>query len=333
MKLYINGIGIVFSGGCGVKALERSLERGLIRPSSFSLPQRGIQNKKVLRVDPDFISGSVYEKKLRRAHGINRMALIAAEEALKEARLPLTGDEETGVLLATGLGSHNATFSYKDSLLSYGEKEPSPNQFSHSVHNSSMSYLAQNLNLHGPALTVSNFCFSFENALLLAGSWISQKICPRVLVGVSDEFGEVLGYVLNELKVWSEDFIPGEGSVFFLLSGEKDNAYCSLESLFSSSFKSEGALLYSGINPGVFPSEFEERLFKTYGNYFGWTMTQNAFLTALGALMLKKKKKYPEACEQEGQGKPQIFNDGEISICTSHLDASFSYIRLQSISI
>lgn len=328
MTLYIQGIGIVFSGGCGIKALESTLEKGLIRPSSFSLPQRGIDNKKVLRVDPSLLLGYGHEKKLRRAHPINCMALIAAEEALKEANLPLTGDTDTGVLLATGLGSHKATFEYQDSLLTYGEKEASPTQFSHSVHNSSMSYLTQHLNLHGPALTISNFCHSFENALLLAYAWIFQGACSKVLLGVSEEFGDVLGYILNGLQIGEKDFIPGEGAVFFLLSADKGNACCALDPFVSSPLSLKDSVLYAGINPGVFPSEIKGEFLTTYGKYFGWMMTQNAFMTALGALMLEKQKKYPLPCEQENADGPKSFNQKQLLIGTSHLDESFSFIRL-----
>jgi len=176
--------------------------------------------------------------KARRADRFSRMAVLAAWDAIHDSGLlENIADETLGIIVATAFGPHESTFRFLDNLLDYGEPGVSPTIFSHSVHNAAASYIASALDKKGPILTIADFCFPFHNALIIAKSWLNQKRCKYVLVGMIDEISQVMRYICSQKlnlagdgKIKPLDFsrnpvaVPGEGSVFFLLGNEK--GYC-----------------------------------------------------------------------------------------------------------
>lgn len=320
----IAGIGVVFARGRGVAALEQALQQGWVPPTEVEV--RGLP---VYAVAPETLSDKLVLSKARRADRFARMAVLAASDAMQDSGLAGCLDKQRmGVILATALGPHVTTFGFLDGILDFGDAAVSPTAFSHSVHNAAASYVAMTLDIRGPTLTVTHFHFAFQQAVLLAQTWLQAKRCDAVLVGVAEELGAVLQYVCGRMLKPAADgrikpfafsqapeIVPGEGSVFFLLTRESagsvyariatvgpDAPACSSTGglqLLDTFGMTQSETAYQGVAA-------EGALTAGYAPLFGSSMTGSAFHAAVGALMLKRQMCY--AC-------PVQDNPHGITIC------------------
>lgn len=107
--------------------------------------------------------------KLRRADDFIRLAVVSAFHVLGECkgREAESGGEnglsECGIVLATGFGTMQTNFDVLEQVVS--GQQPSPTLFSHSVFNSGAGYLSSIFSICGPAVTLTDFTFSFYRAL------------------------------------------------------------------------------------------------------------------------------------------------------------------------
>jgi len=223
--MYINGIGIVFNRGRGVAALENALEDGWQPPALE-------EGRPVYRVAAETLKDKITSGALRRADRFTKMAVLAAHDAMTDSGLDQSIDKaDLGIIGSTYFGPHVTTFHFLDEILDYGHKGVSAIAFSHSVHNSAVSYVALSLECRGPTLTLTDFSFPFQSALLTAKMWLSQERCDHVLAGYVEECGKVMEYACSQKlnlavdgKIKSLDFsagpvaVPGETAIFFLLS-------------------------------------------------------------------------------------------------------------------
>ncbi len=228
----LQGIGIVFSGGRGLAALDRSLTGAWTPPVPLAIPERD-SAVPAYAIPADALADKTALKAMRRADRFGKIATLAAWDAWHDAGLAdldETARARTGIVLGSALGPHVTTFRFLDDILAYGDTEVSPTAFSHSVHNAAVSYVATRLGIRGPALTVTDFHFSLPYALLQARIWLSNGRCDRVLVGTTDELGTVMGYIArHKMRIPTDGHIrpeafssqpaavPGEAGVFFLV--------------------------------------------------------------------------------------------------------------------
>jgi 3-oxoacyl-[acyl-carrier-protein] synthase II len=316
------GIGIIFSGGRGIGRYEDTLKQGWQRPGECDIPR--IQKRlPVFAVNDGDIADKVLLKKMRRADKFSKMAVVAASDAFHDSGVE-NSKNRTGIILATAFGAHQTTFDFLDNIIDYGETQVSPTIFSNSVHNAAVSYIASALDITGPTLTVTRFSFPFQSALQLAQLWLLDGRCDSVLVGVADQCGEVMRYIYDRKlgtapdgKVRPFHFspssppVPGEGSVFFLVSAKKpENAYCKIDGidfsvepgqeetsdidLIDSDGTLEGAAYLKAFSPGTPVA--------AYSPLFGSIMTGSAFHCAAGALMLKKQTRYANPVPENPHG-------------------------------
>ncbi len=226
----IHGIGLVFSGGRGLDALARALHRGWVPPSFPPTPGRSA-SLPAYRVPPDALDDPPTATRVRRADRFCRLATIAAVDAFRPAESLIVDRSRVGLVLATAFGPHATTFRFLDDILDYGDRNPSPTAFSHSVHNAAASYVALLLGLRGPTVTVTHFHFAVHEALRIAHAWLKQRRCDWVLVNATDECSPVMEDLFVRLLPLARDgrirpfafdrrpeSVPGEGSVCFLLS-------------------------------------------------------------------------------------------------------------------
>ncbi len=177
------------------------------------------------RADVSEVSEYVKKSRLRRVDHYSRMALLAAGRALEDAcdafSCPVS-KERTGVIVATGYGALDSTFSFLDSYIERGDKLAFPTHFSNSVHNAAAAHVSICYGITGPSLTVTQFDMSFFSALLTAGSWIETGKTDAVLVGTSDAWSDVMGYCMHgfSLMLDKRPYSFGEGSAFFLVTGD-----------------------------------------------------------------------------------------------------------------
>ncbi len=324
----ILGIGIVFTGGCGIDAYENALIKGFNAEDN---------NLFVYSVDLDRIKDKNLWKKLRRADKFSKMAVLAAADAATNSAVLHMDKKRLGIIVSSAFGPQVTTFDFLDGLLDYGEVNVSPTVFSNSVHNAASSYIAGVLGVHGPCLTITQFYFSFQTALQMAGVWLDEERCDYCLVGAVDQYGEVLGYIQNHKLSLAEDGrikpfnfkptyqIPAEGSVFFLVSKNKtDNTFCKIESIcFNKNnldnnvdvdlniIDADGAMAdesayLSAISPKI-PTA-------AYAPLFGSMMIGSAFNCTAGALMLKNQAYYKNPVTDNPHGINLLQDQGSSSI-------------------
>jgi 3-oxoacyl-[acyl-carrier-protein] synthase II len=298
--MYIAGMGIVFNRGRGLINLEKALTEGWVMPSPvYRVPAEAIIDKQAL-------------KEARRADNFSKMATLAAYDALTDSGIPEQSKQRLGIILATAFGPHLTTFGFLDDILTYGDAGVSPTLFSHSVHNAAASYIALNLQTRGPTLTMTQFANSFQQALVLAESWLKEKRCEYILVGSVDQVGKVMEYICSQKLRLSSDgkikpfnflknpeCVPGEGSAFFLVTDNlKYNKYCEITALPQSAQKND-VDLYILDSDGMCKDETIYRQLakiKTplaaYAPIFGSMLTLSSFSCMTAALMLKNQKLY-----------------------------------------
>ena len=234
-RVNVAGIGVVFARGRGIGSLEEALRTGWVAPSRKPVASSPEKMIPVYSVEEKTITDKAVLKKMRRADRFSKMAVLAAWDAVKDGGIEIDeGGASLGIILATAFGPQVTAFRFLDEIIDHGDASVSPTLFSHSVHNAAASYVASALGNHGPTLTVTQFGWSFHQALILARAWIHEGRCENVLVGSVEECGTVMEYICSKKLEIAEDgrirpfefspspsAVPGEGSVFLLLTGEQ----------------------------------------------------------------------------------------------------------------
>jgi 3-oxoacyl-[acyl-carrier-protein] synthase II len=238
LTIAIHGIGVVGGFGAGIGELEEALAAKRTVFSNAPLPGH---EKKICLAQTDQLEEFVPKKALRRIDHFSQMAILAAFLAVKNAKTSLPKGQELGIILASGYGATRTTFAFLDSVINNGDRCASPTHFSNSVHNSAAAHISILMEASGPNLTVSRLDMSFPAALLIACQWITEERVESVLIGGVDEYCPVLGFCWDRFFGQSGRFpktiqpnlpvrrtqtglqspVIGEGSVFFLLSGNK----------------------------------------------------------------------------------------------------------------
>ncbi len=315
----VAGIGVVFSGGRGISSYDDALKHGWTKPEDS-----GYHVKKESIIDKRFLD------KIRRADRFSKMAVLASADAVADSAINLNKKKSSlGIIVSTAFGPHVTTFRFLDDILEYGDRNASPTTFSHSVHNAAASYISSVLESRGPTITLTQFAFSFHQALILARAWLYEERCEYVLVGSVDECGTVMEYICSQKLRIAEDgrikpfnfletpvAVPGDGSVFFLMTREKSHKkYCEITavSLNDKSVEKNKQDMCILDADGMTGDEREYQkaaesgvCISGYSPIFGSMMTGSGFGCAAGALMLKNQMRY--AC-------PVQDNPHNINIC------------------
>lgn len=299
----VAGIGVVFSRGRGISSYDDALKHGWTKPedSGYRVKEESIIDKRVL--------GGI-----RRADRFSKMAVLAASDAIVDSDINLNKKKSSlGIIVSTAFGPHVTTFRFLDDMLEYGDENASPTVFSHSVHNAAASYIAFVLGSRGPTITLTQFAFSFHQALILARAWLYEERCEYVLVGSVDECGAVMEYICSQKLRIAEDgrikpfdfsetpvAVPGEGSVFFLMTRKKSQKYCKVAvSLNDKCVEKDRQDMFILDADGMTGDEREYQkiaesgiCLSGYSPIFGSMMTGTSFNCAAAALMLKNQMRY-----------------------------------------
>jgi hypothetical protein len=158
-------------------------------------------------------------------------------------------------------------------------------------------------------MTLTQFHFSFYQALLLAAAWMEEGRCSSVLVGATEECGAVMEYVcsarirlarsgrIEPLRFGTPGAVPGEGSVFFLLTREEPRRrYAELRVAGASRASRPDLVLVDA--DGLTSDEMSYRQIDAavpvaaYSPLFGSMLTGTAFHCAAAALMLRDGERF-----------------------------------------
>ena len=311
----IAGIGVVFTGGRGLASLDTSLRQGFV-PPQMNEPSALEGSIPAYRVPEHILKDKSVLKGFRRADRFCRMAVLAAWDAVQDSGVIFeAGSSSLGIIMASALGPHSTTFGFLDNVIDYGDNNVSPKLFSHSVHNTATFYIAKVLDSRGPCTTLTQFAFSFHEALIAAEAWLAEGRCDYVLVGGVDETHTVMEHIsaqklriANDGRIRPFDFsespiaAPGEGAVFFLVTRQPtDKPHCRFAS--ASTFDTKEIAKRPDIRmvdaDGMAGSESPYRGLDWrdvhaagYSPIFGSTMIGTGFHCAAAALMLKGQLRY-----------------------------------------
>ena len=309
--VFIEGIGIIFTRGRGLNKFEQALKDGWDEPTVSA------DGRKAYRVPKDALIDYNILKKVGRSDRFSRLAVFTACDAIHDSDLDIADLDQSsiGIIIATAFGPHTTIFKVLDDIIDYGEKKVSPTTFAHSIHNAAASYVASALGCTGPVITTTQFYFSFQQALLLASSWLNEGRLKKVLVGIVDECSPIMEYICEEKLSVAHNgkmsplsclkrpkFVPGEGSAFFLVSQDskkkKYGAFTEIDITGNSHGWTDVDLSIIGTNAmGGSEEVYKDILNKgipvaAYSSIYGGFMTGNAFECATAALMLKNQTQY-----------------------------------------
>jgi 3-oxoacyl-[acyl-carrier-protein] synthase II len=173
---------------------------------------------------------------LRRMDRCSQMVVVAARQALTDAALTLEGSaaEAAGVVVGTAFGNLSESEDFLRGLFAKGPALANPLTFPNLVLNAPTAYVAIDLGIRGPNLTVVRGEASGEAALALAFDTIVSGQSDVILAGGVDELAPVLRQIYADLKLLSPDdgggtewsspfdrrrngFVMGEGAAILVL--------------------------------------------------------------------------------------------------------------------
>jgi len=309
--VFIEGIGIVSARGRGLNKFEQALQEGWAKPTVST------DGRKAYRVPKDAVVDYNILKKIRRSDRFSRLTVFAACDAIHDSGLDIADLDQSsiGIIVATAFGPHATIYKVTEDIIDYGEKKVSPTTFAHSIHNAAASYVASALGCTGPVMTTTQFYFSFQQALLLASSWLDEGRLKKVLVGTVDECSPVMEYICEEKLSVAHNgkmsplsclkrpkVVPGEGSAFFLVSHDSEKkkygTFTEIKTTGDLHGWKDVDLSIIGTNAmggseEVYKDVLNEGIpVAAYSSIYGGFMTGNAFECVAAALMLKNQMQY-----------------------------------------
>lgn len=168
---------------------------------------------------------------LRRLGRAQRMALVAAKQALDSAGADLAG-EDVAVLIGSGLSSQNDTYAFLGNMIRQNEQDPMPSLFVNSVHNAMASQIALHYGFTGENHTFTHRSISFELALQQACRVLATGRARHALVCGVDEVCSYslavemeFGWFRGDAADAARGSLPGEGAAALLLTASQEPAH------------------------------------------------------------------------------------------------------------
>ena len=213
---------------------------GQVRPKveaePFNLPDRLSPGSALAHRCPESLDrGIIPSLTWRRLGRAQKLALLAAQQALKDFAIPKDAYERAAVCLGTGLGELGETAAFLENLIRLDEREPRPTRFTNSVHNSLASQIAIQFKLAGENHTITHGPVSFELAIWQAMVLLKTGRAGYVLACGVDELNPYAAYAGYDFGFWRITGGPqppgrnrlgrlpgtfsGEGAAAFLLGG------------------------------------------------------------------------------------------------------------------
>jgi 3-oxoacyl-[acyl-carrier-protein] synthase II len=227
MKAFIRGAGVVGGFGCRLSSLEEALRK---RSAPDPLPAASASSTEasaapVCTAKTGLLDQLIPPRALRRVDHYARMAILASALALEDAGMGNGVPENTGLIVATGMGPTANTLDLQPTDLAAAELALSPILFSNSVQNAAAAYIAMLLKLRGPSLSINQYEMAVPLAFQTAIDWLEEGRTETVLVGSIDSFSKALHEASlncrgsNNAGSGQGTRVPvGEGSAFFILT-------------------------------------------------------------------------------------------------------------------
>ena len=318
MGLSILGIGTVSALGSGVQTLREGLQRK-VKPNIEKKLIPTVNGDQVLPIYqpiPNGLDRFIPKRALRRIDQFAQQALLSTHLAIEDAEIEFEDKSRVGIVFGSGYGPTRTTFKFLDNIIDDGDIGASPTHFANSVHNALASQISIFLGLTGPCSTVTCFEHTLSNVLITAQDWLDQNIVDHVLVGLGDEYCDVLGYAsigidsskgkeLKPLNYMDCTFLPGEGHITFLISNDKTGqpTYATISEIqIRKNIDDTNKIIYDDpiiinamgkLNQGKTFSKLKQNRVNSYTELYGGMPISGAFDMAVACLSLKDKKLYP----------------------------------------
>lgn len=198
-RVVITGIGVASPLGCDVETFWRRLVQGdsgvvrLDEPEFASFP-----TPIGARVQGYVESGYFDVKEARRTSRTSQLAVVAATQAVAQARLPETGStrQEAGVLIGSSIGGFSACdHAYRDFYL---KGRASPLTIPSSMNSGPAANVSIRFGLGGPLFNVDGACASGTHSVGQAFQLIRTGTLDVVLAGGADSV-----FTLGVMTAWS----------------------------------------------------------------------------------------------------------------------------------
>ncbi|MEW2133962.1 beta-ketoacyl-[acyl-carrier-protein] synthase family protein [Streptomyces sp. NPDC005435] len=183
----VTGLGLVTPAGIGREAAWAGLCAGLSTAAADPVLD-GLPVAFSCRVPELDTAGLLGHRLSRRLDRFTTFALLAAREAVADARTGPDGWESTrvGVVMGVGTGSMQGWQAEFDRLADQVPERVSPLALPRSVPNMAAAEIALDLGVTGPNMVVSTACASGTSAIGLARDWLLSGACDLVLAGGSE---------------------------------------------------------------------------------------------------------------------------------------------------
>ena len=164
----------------------------------------------------------------RRMEPFAQMGVLSCCLALEDAGIDSWENKRIGIVFGSAYGNSNATFTFQDSIIDYGDGCPSPTHFVNSVHNALAAHVSIALKIKGPCTTVT--CFEMTTALVMqtALDFLAMDMADLVIAGIGDENSKIRKYATASFSAENIDSLvePAEAFTCFILEkAEKKMSY------------------------------------------------------------------------------------------------------------
>jgi 3-oxoacyl-[acyl-carrier-protein] synthase II len=315
MSVAILGIGIVSASGSGVDAFRRGLqckEKPLILRQTVRLQGGDTVEMPYYEAVIAGLEEFVPPQALRRLPRFSRMALLAANLAVKDSGVKIEESDRTGIIIGSGYGPLQASFSFLDSIIDGSDACPSPTTFANSVHNSLASIISILMKIHGPSLTLNSFDATPSVLFHSADLWLQKNDLDYVLLGAGEECCPVRTYSTARLSGTEGSiqpfrlnvctYVPGDGFVFYLIGRAEraDKIHLTFRSgKGESRDASDSQILFLAANGDRNVGKNYEYLLsdskqlRSFSPLYGSMVTGVHFELAAAAICLRDSKLYP----------------------------------------
>ncbi|MGB9846038.1 MAG: beta-ketoacyl-ACP synthase II [Desulfotomaculales bacterium] len=167
-RVVVTGLGIVSPLGTGTRTFWSNLTAGISGVGRITLFNPDGYSTQIAAEVKDFSPGDYFEKKeARRLDRFTQFALVATQEAIADARLPLEEVDlnRVGVVLGSGIGGIGTLEEQHKILLNRGPERVSPFFIPMMIANMGAGQIAINYGFRGHNVTTVSACASSSNAI------------------------------------------------------------------------------------------------------------------------------------------------------------------------
>lgn len=243
-RIVITGIGLITPIGIGKEEFWTNALKGvsgISEISSFDTSRfSSHKGAEIKGFNPsDFVSQDNERKMDRLSQIAVSTAKLALEDAglfeIRNSKFEILKKDRIGVVIGTAYGSLKSTSKYLEGLIDYGPSRANPFVFPNTVSNAPASYIAIELGLRGPNVTVTHKQSSGEQAIFYGYNLLQRKKADIIIAGGCDEICWILYQAHDIIGVLSRGnehsspydrfrngMVLGEGAGFLILERMED---------------------------------------------------------------------------------------------------------------